>query len=437
MTTAVTTVKKKKLSKKSKIKIALLVILAVVLLLPIIWWGVIYFFGPEKYVSKTFNMDWLVTADESDTQPIFEVKYHKNKNNDGLEMFELKLNYFQDEEKNNIYSQGLQFVSNDEYTPIDFSFYVDDSKPATRNEAKDYNAGIVGVSVYDAWGGYKMNGNNSTYYNYMSDNDYATTTASTNPIHMDSKLKIELSSSSARETYWLGLKGTKIDTSNIEPESKVLTDAAPPFWAKQVYYYSYVDYNYLAKYLYDSVKPLKSGTSEVIISEFGNIFDFYKYDEGKREYTKVTLDPDKDADGKVIEEVKSYCSIKIQVLDEGAKTYEDSLFKVIKNDGNFNLTPDRIKDDYFITRSIIACTNKDFDYVPMVEGYVALKLKQNFINAYLQYKNRIELSILIDLDELEKEGYQFFGFADDSGLENFNIKEAYTLKGQDKSEVTV
>ena len=62
------------------------------------------------------------------------------------------------------------------------------------------------------------------------------------------------------------------------------------------------------------------------------------------------------------------------------------------------------------------------------DNKVALKLKQEFLEKTKPYKDKIELSININVAQLEEQGYEYVGFTKDSGLENFVIKEIVTTE---------
>ena len=76
----------------------------------------------------------------------------------------------------------------------------------------------------------------------------------------------------------------------------------------------------------------------------------------------------------------------------------------------------------------------DLGYKEHVAGAIeALKLKEDFVDCYTQdkYKDKIYLSVLIDLDKLKASGKTFVGFTGDSGLFNFVIKSCETVETVD------
>ena len=152
------------------------------------------------------------------------------------------------------------------------------------------------------------------------------------------------------------------------------------------------------------------------------MFNFKYYDNG------VYVSEEDRETNKIDIRVNDYYVVKVEVIADGARQASDSLFNNIKGSASFTLTGNYEENDYYFGRSIINCTNKDFDLVLVGNNKVALKLKNEFIENAKPYKDNIELNIVIDLEKLEEQGYEFVGFSKDSGLENFIIKEITTTK---------
>lgn len=423
-----TKVMKQKMSVPKKICISLASILMVAMLLVCLWWVFIYFLGPEKLIEKTFNWDYITTTAEN-KQQILKVNYFSNKNQNGLELFEMDWTYFQDETKNNTYSQGLQYVAVTENDTINFAFTIDNDQEPKADPDDNFFSFPMNYMAYDCWGGYKVDAQTTEYYNYMSSNNYQTTTTSTNPLGLDSKLKIELGED-RENTYLMVPKGVNTEIDG-EPEKIVFFPVN--MWNIGMYrYYCYYDYNYLAKIVYDSVKGMAGGTDTNVVFEFGDYFDYYQYKDshyGER-LTKKQL-----ADGKVIAGIKSYCVVHINVSDDGADSYTDSMFNMIKNDATFNLNPERVTDDYFTGRTLIKVDNNAFDFVKVHENKIALKLKESFVNEYLPVKDSIILDVEINIDKIKEQGYEYFGLCSDHGLNQFKLKSIHTVDSSSGHEV--
>lgn len=404
--------------KKLKIfGIILSILISVAFLAMDMWWITLYKFAPNKVTSNTFNLGELTTADGNVTKNFVEVNYKRNDDQSGLELFEIKFNYFTDEHHETMFSQGLQFVGNTKTDSLSWKYYKDSSQ--TKGVYLNGTAGWYnGHSNYGYWGGYKTNEENTEVFNYQSSNDYITTAISSNELMNNSKFKITIGS----ENFLMGFKG---DNSPMLPSNFEYKESGDYHfylvYGKQDvnYYYSYYDVNYFAYLLFNAVKSLPAGTNETVLFEFGDIFDYYKETETSNVYEEIAVD--KANCPKIINDMKSYYGIKVNVSADGAKKASESMFKCIAGNSNFNLTGDYSSDTYFYGRSIIDVNIYDFDLVRVEETYFALKLKKEFIDEYLQYKGKIRLNIVIDTTINELEGLTYIGFTSDSGLDNFVI----------------
>ena len=329
-------------------------------------------------------------------------------------LFEIKFNYLMDENQTAFYSQGLAYNSVDE---VEFT----NDRLKTR------------VSFDKGWFGYNtekyhyINRYVNTYgtarHNYMSADDYVTTLESSNPINNDSFFKILI----GEDVYGMKFRGD-IPTMDNYKEIK-------GGWG-HTYYKTYVRYDvdYFAASIFDSIQTLENGTSRACVFEFGDLFDYYEYDEEAKQYKSEPVDLDKAA--LIKQDIRSFYSILIHKDKVGATKASDSLFNCIDGSSNFNMTNTNSKD-YFYGRTTINIDNannsSEFSLVKITDSHVALKLNEDFDKAYLQYSERIELIILIDLDILSSQGLEFVGFTEDSGLDKYNVvscKTVQTIDGQ-------
>lgn len=413
------------MSKGQKIAISLGAILFVICLVIDIWYGYILLFGKEKVVSKTFNVSTLTLADGT-TQNIIEVEYFSNKNNSGYEAFEIKYTYFMDETKENSYSQGFQYIA-DKSHPIDFGAVAGDvlfkEKKPFRTEGalfwkdKYYNCQVPSAPS-----------DLISCYNYMYNGvEYV---KSTNPIDEDSYFKIQI----GEDLYLMQFKGankydkqgklienTPINSDNFCGSSIKLGD----FGADAIYRYHYVyDAHYFSRLLYESVKTFTLGTNDDVVFEWGNLFNYYKFDKESGKYSENRTNYDESI--KIQADIKSYYSIRVKTHEYGLSNAKDSLFGSVLGNRNFSLNGDYSSGDYFIGRTIVDCDISSFNFVTVDENNVALKLNNAFTNYYIPYKDSIVLSVVIDLDLLESLGYTFVGFTADNGLDKFNIYKCYS-----------
>lgn len=425
------------MTKTKKVVIILASILAVIMAGICFWWLMVYLYSPNKIVSNTWNIGSISTADGSDTRDIIEIDYFSNKNRNGLEKLDIKWNYYQDETQDLIYSQGLQYIANSGSDRLIFDYKADADKEREYNKDRFKMGWYTGEEYYDNWGTYRLDENFATRYNYQSYDDYKTVTNSTNPLNINSKLKIQI----GEDIYLLQFKGlnTPKEENFMYKKSSGYKFRLIAGWTEYDLYYSYYDFDFFSSLILNALKTGQYGESGHFIFEFGDLFDYYKYDSESKTYLTEPLTGD--AEEKIIKDTRSYYSIKVNIHADGAqKASEDSIFHMLHGNYNYNLNPDRVENGYFIGRSIINCTLYDFDLVQVHENNVALKLKDSFVNYYKRYKDTIVLDVVIDIDELEELGYSYFGLASDNGLNNFDIYKIITQKTENgetvKSEVT-
>ncbi len=375
-----------------------------------VWYLYIVFVAPEKVISTTFEVGIQELKDADNTQFYFmEVELWDN-------AFEVKFNYMLDENQTDNFSQGLQYIYDDE---LIFGFTHND---ITCELDSDRTSGILGwkKEYYNCQNSCALTGTN--FYNYMSYDDYSTSLKSTNPIDLDTVFKIQIGD----ELYGMKFKGTDTPKDNntlIAKDVRIYHN----IWTKDKFhseYYIY-DVNYLVYNLYQSVKSLPAGTNKAVVFEFGNLFNYYEYDENTKQYTeKCSIDKAE----KLTIDVKSYYSIKVKVNEGNLQKATDSLFNSYLGNTGYNETGDITTDDYFVGRTIKDLTWRDFDFIKVDDNNYALKLKEDFINNFEQYSSKLYLSVCINKDELNNIDINFVGFTSDNGLNNFNIYECYTIE---------
>ncbi len=386
----------------------------------IIWFLSVCVWGEKKEVSKTFYVGDLTLADGT-TQNIIEVEYFSNRDNKGFEAFEIKYTYFMDENKTNTYSQGFQYIAQFE-TNIEFGILHDDlSVKKTGSGGWLFNP----EKYYDCQNSVLPMSNVLTY-NYMETNSGYI--RSTNPINSKSSFKIEI----GEDIYLMKFKN--LDT----PKDKTTYigscwDELHPVSADKYHdlYYVYNEHNF-SRLLYQAIKTSALGVNYDIVFEFGNMFNYYKFNKetGKFDTNKTNYDDTLNIEA----DIKSYYSIKVTTHEEGFTSSSQSMFGSFLGNDNFNLYGDYSNGDYFVGYSIVDVGLGSFSLVTIEDNNVALKLSDEFITYYNKYKDTIKLSIVIDLDLLESLGYTFIGFTADSGLDKFNIYECYTISGGEKVE---
>ena len=382
-----------------------------------VWYYYIINYGSDKVVSNTYEVG-LQTTTNDDSRYFIEIQYYANKDNSGYEMMDVKFNYMLDENQEAFYSQGLQFVGNTKQSNLKFDYMVDSSRLA---EGFGTHTGWYDCQdYYRYWGTYQLRNSTGNVFNYASGNDYNSVSLSTNPISQNSRFKIQLGD----DLFLMKFKNQ--DT--IPTQSNFVYKANGNYHFYLVYgtqdinyYYSYYDVNYFCKLLYENVvKSMSAGTNKSLIFEFGDLFDYYKYDAENCQYSSTAL---KNVDS-VINDLKSYYSIKVTIKENGAQKSSDSLFNAMKGSTNFNSTGNYSSDDYFVGRSIISVNENDFDLVEIEQGYCNLKLKSSFVNYYSKF-DTIKLKVDVNLDFYNANDITILGFTSDNGLSDFDVLSCY------------
>lgn len=373
-------------------------------IVPIVWWSLVQAFAPNKVVYNTFNVGEIQLYNGTDRKNVIELRYYSNDKGNGLEMLDIKFNEYLDETKSMFYSQGIQFVADTKEDSLsDWTFSVKK----------------VGLSIANGtWWGTYDNLPNGSIHTYASADDYATTLNDASELGTNPDFKIELAKvdGSGTDLYLMEMKGKNTVKSE---ENKVATT---DYGLGGLNVYAYNDIYYLSYKLYQQVQGLANGTSQNLVFDFGEMFEFKNYEKG------TYLDAQERETAKVDLRTQSNYVIKTQIFEDGARQASDSIFNNIKGSNSFTLDGDYVDEDYYIGRSQINIDNSFFEKIVIAGKSVALKLKDEFIEASKPYKANIELNITIDMDKLEDEGYTFLGFSSQSGLENYTIKKCVTIK---------
>ncbi len=433
------------------------------------WWLGVKNLAPDKITDTTIYAQNLQKSDGTKAN-IFEVNYYSNANNNGYEMFELKVNYLTDSTADNIYSQGIQYIASDKSGAIkwqvgnyanmkrydDFpnvktsdEFFSHIIEPDNKNgeytissEQTNAFATFTTLAYFQ-----RASVNESTQtFTYSSSDDFATSSMlATNPINDGTHLLIQIKDEKGNYTpFGLGFRGTRtkveLENAKEQPLFKFgLGEIGQSFlwwnWGT-ANVYPYYDINYVAYSLYNAVKSMPAGTNQFDIVEFGDWFDYFTVKDN--ELTNVRVP--EDSTGKVKQDFTSYYAVKVNVNADGAqRASRDSLFKMIKGSSGFNIDTSSIEDSYFYGRAVAKATVYDLDFVLVADEKYAVKLNNAFIQRYKPYKDEIRIVIEVDLDILKANNMQFVGLANNA-VGEFVLDKCYTLETQDgqvvKTEVT-
>ncbi len=385
----------------SIIGIILASLLFVACLIVDFWYAYIVFFAPEKYVSKTYKIGMQTTADGTNSKNLIEIKYFKNKNKNGLECFEFKLNYLLDENKSGLYSQGYQFVVDNSLTnnyldisnTFNFSYDFDNAE-RVKFETKWFNNGFV--SQYHTYAStFEPCANSFVKYEYASADNYNNTIIDSNKIIDSTGFKIQMGEAENEEIYLMKLKG--LNTPFDDKSLYSTNNSDNKYWIFNFgpiikNYYTYFNINYLMNILFNSIQSLKTGSTETIIFQLTDLFDYYKYDKETGVYSS-----DKVVEtAKIKEYVTNYFAIAVTISDNGLQRAEESIFKCVYGTQTFNLKVDNYTTDYLVGKAPYNCTLKDFELVDNGTDIYDIKLSKNFLNKFNDYKDNMLLNIDLD-----------------------------------------
>ena len=385
------------------------------------WYMLVVTFAPDKTYDTTFNLG-MQTAQDGSSAYFTEILYMSNANENGLESFEVKFNYLTDDEKTAIYSQGMQYVANTSEDSLNWIYYVDESY--NKQKIGSHEGWYTGERHYASFGSILPNTYGASVYNYMSDNDYDRVWNSTDPLNADTSFKVQIGD----EIFLMRFKDKNTPMEDMSFYNKLQGDYKfyGVFGYYEIdYYYAYYDVNFYSYMLFNAINgTIKPGTSDVITFQMADMFDYQIYQNGQ------FVDVEEKLVASVKQKITNYFSIKVTVSEDGVqKASEDSLFNCVHGNSNYNTTGDYSSTDYFYGRTVITLTIEDFELIYVGDtNSVALKLKQSFIDYRLPYKNNIVLLVKIDNDYLAENNMEFFWFADESGLEKFNVYKVVTLE---------
>lgn len=409
-----------------KFIIIVLTILSVISCALIGWYSWIMFEAPEKIISQTFEVgeQKIFKSDgTTDKKAFIEVNLFNN-------VFEIKFNYMLDETQTAFYSQGLQYVLKDDKKTFDLSGSY--TSVESSSVVHDYNKYYMFLTWNKYYEENRFLGNkvyfNVDKFNYMSGDDYENTLFSSNPINKDTMFKIQLGS----DLYGMKLKHTNLPFSDAKDfylgshtYQGVENHALYSYFTYDTYNdYMACDIDYFANLIYESCLSLNAGVSQTCLFEFGDLFEYFYFNDSTKQYTDKVVNAVELA--KISTEIKSYYCVNVNIHDSDMTSSTQSLFNCYKGNSNYNV--DLSFDDYFIGRTLVNVDVDKFDFVESeTSGSYYLSLNDKFKEFYRDYRHLVEFDIVIDLDYLESLGINFLGVKEDS-LESFKIFKSETIK---------
>lgn len=402
------------MSTSKKILIPILAIVYALCLGINIWYLSVMLFGDQKIVSDTYYVGIQTATKEdgtADKDYFIEVNYM-------ADMFEIKFNYMLDEKQTGFYSQGLQFLL-DENGEMKFHY------KKTEKDREEHSSGW--------WLSHEMTYNqyvdgalwDTHQFNYMSDNNYENCLISTNPINNNSFFKIQIGD----KLYGMKFKGHKYGFNANNFTGVTDTINSPSYtmkpWIVNNYYSA--DFVYFSELIYKACESLENGVNHAITFEFADMFDYYEYvSEGVYKDDPIVSDKVQS----IQKEVKSYYTILVHKSADKVTKSSDSMFNCVAGKVGYNNSDEIQSEDYFVGRTIVLAEIYDFDLVNVASNNYALNLNSKFRNGYEKISDKICLDILINLDYFKENNMEFVGFSANVA-NDFNIYRCRTFETVD------
>lgn len=219
---------------------------------------------------------------------IFDMSYYANKDNLGVEMFELKLNCYTGINKDKIYSYGVQILNPKNIT-YEYVEYSNSINFFSTNHYFKYN--------------FDMSKSNVSYFN--SDNDVSYSASS---------------SLNENEYPYVVDIGNKLYAFNFDKRTYI-TGGSGLFWG----YVDYMDstFEYFLYKMYESLSTLSSGEGiyDSLNVNLNDVFVLYSYNDITKKFdvqTEYGYSP-------------IYMGVKIKYVNRGAKVHSDSMFNKINS----------------------------------------------------------------------------------------------------------
>lgn len=246
-----------------------------------------YFWGQNDAPDSSVEVD-------PDTNFTFVVNYYANEDNSGIEMFEIKLNYFTDYQFQDVYSLGIQIL----------------------NPSNSMKFGLRKDKTDD-----QFFGDYHVYYSY----DVKLDKKQVSYFNTDDGVSFDSTETfNSREIPYI----IKIDGKPYAFDfNKMLTiEKTNQFLWRSMYDHYSSTFGYFLYRVFDSTTEITDGEGiyEYLTLELNDVFNIYEYNQITGKFDILTTY------GYDV----NYISFKINYHKRGAMTHEDSLFNKITGQGN-------------------------------------------------------------------------------------------------------
>lgn len=344
-----------------------------------IWYFCLLKYAPNKSILTTFNVSTLNKVEGNDNY-IVEFNYYANEDKTGVELAEFKLKYLTNENTTDTMEVGIQLVGTEE-KPI---------QPILARYKHNWVSGFANGVVGSFLGGtsyFAAQFNNCDTYKY---NKYDTISyKATSEINENSAFLITIGD----DSFLMSFKGEQMNEQMIGLSGEELSNC-----------YIRYDVNYMMAKLFASIKSsnMTNGTYYTKFEFKENMFNYQK-SNGNNTFTEVITD--KTEFEKIQERVINYFTIKINTYKRGAVMASDSIFGMIENQSNFNLTTNTDISNYHSKTQVVDLNEYNFEYIKDHDNYYNMKLTEKTKKELEKYSNCL-LQIIINLDNLKINGKQ-------------------------------
>lgn len=323
---------------------------------------------PTKTVDWTVNVSELKNVEDGQNNVMY-VKYYSNKNGNGVELLDIKINGYIDATQIDnpdaiTYSKGIQLVGTN-YQSIDF------------NQQTKYKYDSLSVLFGQQQTTFKYYTPKVSTYFYDTQNEISS---------------VSETSLSAKDFFKISV-GDDLYLMKLIGEESQAGDTKNAFWMSNVNTSLY-DENYLAKIMLDTCRSSNIGfDSTFVYTKQIECFQYRKYTDTTGKWlTKYDLEQ-----SNLLVDFTNNVTIHIQTFSDGATKSKDSMFGIIENKSDFEYINSQIATDYFNGEQCILLDENSFIYVKVSANKYTLTLKDSVINYLNKHTNKINITIDNDI----------------------------------------
>lgn len=321
-----------------------------------LWYVYYLMFLSDDFFISTAYLDEATYSDEE--KYFIEINYFNNEKGNGVEAFEIKLNFYTDAhlpEQNEdgsydtktMYSSGFQSIGG-----LSYSFNEDTSLDAV------------------------FTGHDEHYYKIKDGYYYDTEMGATS----FGSLRGEKITDRDKFIYDINGELCLVQTQG-------LTYTHNNAWVKQ---YTAHDVSYFLTSIYETVKSLDSGEQIFVIDLSDYFFVTLQNENGSFDTENHTSD-----------EQFLFTNIKVNISDNGLISSEQSMFGIVMNDADWTLD-NTGREEYWQTKTTYYLDNEDLT-VKYEDGGFYATLKTSVVNYMSPFRN-LNLIVNIDLDNFVVNG---------------------------------